>query len=309
MNALPTSPYPQTEKLFRLAEGIWAKRPDLHRAFNDIRSPDFWYWLNWHGSEEYAEVRDLLPPIPPKYIMDRTGGGHGRSHITGGLVDWRTITRCLQNNGLDLDGDNQILEFGSGCGRLIRHFARYATLGNLYGTDVDEDGIRWCQQNLPHASFALGPFDPPTTFSDEQFSAIYAFSVFSHLSEKRHLAWLTELARIARPGAIVVLTKMGRNCLELICDHKRPDAHPGASEARAAQDQFAKDGLSFFPYQTFKHADKNTREHFSKWDLDAYGTTFIADHYVKRHWLENFELLELLAAPNLWQDYVVLRRS
>ncbi len=131
--------------------------------------------------------------------------------------------------GFDIENNGALLDFGCGCGRIIRHFARYVANCELHGTDVDGDSIKWCQENLEHATFAHGPADPLTQYSDGYFSGLYAFSVFSHLSEPRHLRWLNEIARITRTGATIVLTTHGRNCFQLYRDNKRPLSHPPAS--------------------------------------------------------------------------------
>ena len=43
---------------------------------------------------------------------------------------------------------------------------------------------------------------------DESFDLIVGHSVFTHLSEKDQFIWLSELKRIARPGATLVVTVM-----------------------------------------------------------------------------------------------------
>ena len=40
--------------------------------------------------------------------------------------------------------------------------------------------------------FEVTPILPPTRFPDGHFDVIYLYSVFSHLSEAAHLAWLRE---------------------------------------------------------------------------------------------------------------------
>ena len=47
---------------------------------------------------------------------------------------------------------------------------------------------------------------PPSPLPSAQFDLAFAFSVFSHLSPKAHLAWRTELARVMKPNGLLFIT-------------------------------------------------------------------------------------------------------
>ena len=49
--------------------------------------------------------------------------------------------------------------------------------------------------------------DPrPFFFEDQSLDVIYAWSVFSHLSEETHLPWLAEFERVLKPGGAFLST-------------------------------------------------------------------------------------------------------
>ena len=51
---------------------------------------------------------------------------------------------------------------------------------------------------------------PPSSLPSAQFDIAFAYSVFSHLSPKAHLAWRTELARVMRPNGLLFITTQAR---------------------------------------------------------------------------------------------------
>ena len=69
--------------------------------------------------------------------------------------------------------------------------------------------IDWCKKNLPFAEFDVNALNPPLVYGHGSFGLIYAFSVFTHLSETLQMAWFAELSRVLKPGGYLVLTTMG----------------------------------------------------------------------------------------------------
>ncbi len=104
---------------------------------------------------------------------------------------------------------NSLLDWGCGCGRIISFFERFSLIPKIYGCDIDEEAIAWCQEHLPRASFCVSPLYPPTEYEAQQFDLIISFSVFTHLSRELQFQWLEELQRISRPGGYLFVTVQG----------------------------------------------------------------------------------------------------
>jgi SAM-dependent methyltransferase len=51
--------------------------------------------------------------------------------------------------------------------------------------------------------------EPPLPYEDGSFGLIYAFSVFTHLTEALQHAWMRECARVLRPGGLLLISTMG----------------------------------------------------------------------------------------------------
>ena len=118
------------------------------------------------------------------------------------------IRRILAKNGIELEQFRAILDFGCGCGRIIRNF-RDLEGPRLFGTDYNPKLANWCRSNLPFAEFGVNGLAPPLKYEDGSFDFIYAFSVFTHLSEKLQTEWLAELNRVMSPGGYLLFTTLG----------------------------------------------------------------------------------------------------
>ncbi|MFI6763100.1 class I SAM-dependent methyltransferase [Micromonospora sp. NPDC050417] len=110
-----------------------------------------------------------------------------------------------------------VLDFGCGCGRVLRHFHEEVDRGvRFQGVDVDAEAVAWCAENLGD----YGRFDtvervPPAPFADETFDIVYAVSVFTHLMPEDQDRWLTELGRMLKPSGILMISLLGKTALQL----------------------------------------------------------------------------------------------
>lgn len=126
----------------------------------------------------------------------------GRRHAT---VYARLIAERIQSRRLD------ILEWGCGPGRIIRHMKDYLPDRDvmLTGTDCNDLSIAWCAGHIPGVAFVANAFMPPLPFADGSFNVAYNFSVFTHLSEPVQKAWAAEMSRILRPGGVLICSTHG----------------------------------------------------------------------------------------------------
>ncbi len=99
-----------------------------------------------------------------------------------------------------------VLDFGCGCGRVLRHLH---DVSGLHGSDLDAGLAGWCSANLPFANVRVNRAEPPTGYSDAQFDAAYAFSVFTHMPAELQQRWLDEFRRILKPGGLLLFSTHG----------------------------------------------------------------------------------------------------
>jgi cyclopropane fatty-acyl-phospholipid synthase-like methyltransferase len=103
----------------------------------------------------------------------------------------------------------RILDWGCGPGRIVRHLPALLPNAEIYGTDYNENYIKWCSENLNGINFSLNKIDPPINFAASFFDAIIGLSIFTHLSEKNHFAWTKELHRVIKFGGGIFITTQG----------------------------------------------------------------------------------------------------
>lgn len=160
-------------------------------------------------------------PVPPARLIDRTiARGWAIEYFKLGLEEVDEFVECLRNEDLSIKTFKSILDFGCGCGRLIRHF-RSLTDAELHGCDYDEKLIKWCSRKLPFAEFYRNDFLPPTQYADGSFDFIYLRSVFTHLGEETQMLWMAEFKRLLTTNGVVLFTTHGERFLEFLDEEQR----------------------------------------------------------------------------------------
>ena len=97
----------------------------------------------------------------------------------------------------------RIADWGCGLARLVRHLPdRY----HCTGFDYNAGAIRWCAEHIRSATFLHNELRPPLAVEAASFDALYARSVFTHLSADAHSAWIAEFARVLAPGGVFIGT-------------------------------------------------------------------------------------------------------
>ncbi len=150
-------------------------------------------------------------PIPPRELHALVSGDDEldlSAFFDVGRFCADSVVGLLKKRGLDIDDLGAILDFGCGCGRVIRYFNSLKR-AKLYGTDYNPKMIAWCKKNLPFAEFEVNGLSPPLVYGDGSFGLIYTFSVFTHLSEALQVSWVAELSRVLKTGGYLLLTTHG----------------------------------------------------------------------------------------------------
>ena len=152
-------------------------------------------------------------PLPPRHLAARVYAVEGwsdpdRAYLELGEQTKEQVLRLLPG-GFSLAG-KRVLDFGSGAGRTLRHFAAEAQHAEFWGSDIDQPSIAWLEENIcPPFHAWQSTHNPPLGLEHGSFDLIYAVSVFTHLSYNS-TAWLLELHRLLKPDGLLIATFMGR---------------------------------------------------------------------------------------------------
>jgi|SRR5687768_3157475 len=172
-------------------------------------------WENYRFKKQWPP--DSLPLPPPRLFYLVNGQYNIERFLRNGALGSKCIRDVLAKNGLDIEAFQSILDFGCGCGRVMRHW-RDLPHSRLYGTDYNEALIEWCRDALPFAQFSVNQSQGTLPYEDAQFDFAYSISVLTHLTVAQQQAWMKELFRVLRPGGFLYVTVHG-----LMADRLTPE--------------------------------------------------------------------------------------
>lgn len=158
-------------------------------------------------------------PIPPPELIDRigpTGTDPVRAYIDGGVFHRKVIESLLPADW-SWNG-KRTLDFGCGCGRIMRQFAPESEEAEFWGCDLDRATIEWGQRELePPFHFFLSDDEPDLPQEDGYFDLVYAFSVYTHLTDN-WAAWLLEHHRVLKGDGLLLVTFLGEGMTKALVD-------------------------------------------------------------------------------------------
>jgi hypothetical protein len=186
-----------------------------------------------------AETLDALPPVvdvlrvaplnPPESVQRAFVGSSYLTAYAEAASFVRVADQWMKRHrNQRLAASQRIVDFGCGWGRISRLLLAHVQPSALYALDVDLQMTATVGSTLPGVNaMTVAPF-PPTVLGDEIADAVFAFSVFSHLSPEAHVAWAREFGRLTATGAMVFLTLLDAAFFKQVLSAK--DAVAGGEE-------------------------------------------------------------------------------
>ena len=266
---------------------------DVPGALSVLRELSIWDYgkLLLNVPQEYPCLAAVLPRMPSDEVQRNWTGNSGTallaqsSSFVGSLVEHfeRLTGRSLK--------DSKILDYGCGWGRHLRLMAAFSEPANLFGVDPWDESINICRQCGVLGHLAVSDYLPRSLpFDAIEFDLIYAYSVFTHLSEKTaQLVQRTIRSRI-NPDGIAAITIRPIDYWLL-----HGEVLPAGETIDNLRQTHLDRGFAFAPHNRAPIEGEIT-----------YGDASISIEYIKRNWTDwQVEATETAADP--YQILVFLR--
>jgi hypothetical protein len=152
---------------------------------------------------------------------------------------------------------------------------------------------------------------------------VYAYSVFSHLAEEAHQAWMSEFHRILKTGGLLVVTTQRRAFIDFCASlrKRRRRAIIGFLRRLMRGDRQEPshawyEGLaaSFSDVRATKRAYDEGRFVYAPTgggavrDASFYGEAVVSPRYVERTWANRFELIDFVDDRSRSDQAIIVAR-
>jgi SAM-dependent methyltransferase len=247
-----------------------------------------------------------MPPFPDEALQEGMVGSAGEAALRDAFSFCAEIKAYQTAYGSSPLSSCEVLDFGCGWGRHLRFFLKDVPIEKLHGVDVDATYIDISRGGLPGVHLeVVDPF-PPSRFSENSLDLVYAYSVFSHLAEPAHQAWITEFHRVLKPGGLLVVTTQRRDFVDY-CQSLRNGQPEGPWQTALA--------ASFSDVEGTKRAYDEGQFVYAATgggparDASFYGEAIVSPGYVQRTWLDRFEVLDFVDDIARNNQAIIVARS
>lgn len=177
---------------------------DGFEALRPLGIEDFGNVLWNMPSEHYPNLSAILPKMAADEVTIQWTGAAG-FYLLQQSVGF--VRSCAENyaaiTGSPLK-EKRILDFGCGYGRFLRLFSYYSN--EVYGVDAFEGSLEHSRAAGFSEQIRKSDEVPDQIPFDKSFDFLFAFSVFTHLSERATIASLKALRKVAHDGAVLAIT-------------------------------------------------------------------------------------------------------
>lgn len=156
--------------------------------------------------DEFKEIKQLLPRMASDEVQRNWTGNCGLPLLMQSIDFVRTVSTAYSTLTKNNVRDAKILDFGCGYGRIARLMYFFAEPTNVFGADPWDESIKICKSCGLGDNFKQSDYVPTALPFGINFDFIYAFSVFTHLSEKTTRKCLSTLRKYVSTTGMLCIT-------------------------------------------------------------------------------------------------------
>jgi len=157
-------------------------------------------------SDQFKRIKQFLPHMASEQVQRDWTGNSGTPLLMQSLDFVRSVTTSYcALTGRDISGA-KVLDFGCGYGRIARLMYFFTDPVRIIGVDPWDRSIEICRDCGLGDNFRQSEYLPDMLPCEVTFDFIYAFSVFTHLSEKVTLKCLSTLRKYISPNGLLCIT-------------------------------------------------------------------------------------------------------
>jgi hypothetical protein len=201
-------------------------------------SDTHWLKANLDPAAGRAELGIRIPDLPPDDVQVRFTGRSGRANLEQAFEFYRFVLTHLPR---EQRGRFRLIDFGGGWGRVLRFFLRDYPAERFILFDCLTDAVECARSLKPPYAVLQNGVAPPLPLEAACADCCYAFSVFSHLSERACAGWLSHLGELLVPNGRLIFTTRGIRHIEFLRHSGSPSGrlpHPDELERRYAAGEF-----------------------------------------------------------------------
>lgn len=222
-----------------------ATRAEIIQKLRSLALCDFGELLFSIPNQNFPKMSALLPKMASEEVQKTWTGASGEKLLIQTLDFVRSVAYNYSKFTGRVFENNLILDFGCGYGRIARIMYYFTNEINLFGVDSWGKSIEICHQDGLVSNFVLSDNLPLTLpVGDLKFDLIYAFSVFTHLSDSAARTCLNTMYNYLNTDGLIVLTVRPIE----FWDVGRHPVKKGVSQQQ--KNLHIEHGFSFLPYET-----------------------------------------------------------
>jgi len=237
-------------------------------------------------------IKDLSFEMPPADVAIRIGATDLAAYVIQGRTLFHGFENALRKNfGRGFADYNAILDWGCGSGRVARHVLKaIGATEHFTGFDIDAEAVAWANARFGE-HFRVCNTEPPLDLPAASIDLAYSYSVFTHLAEDGLRSWARELARVTKPGGILLFSVLSD--VAMVTQKLTGD----------------RDLLTAWNQRGIFDSLLNSNLDQLEVSSDYYRNVFLKKSFIEKEFGEYFDLVDFIPGFHFYQDLVVARRK